>query len=268
MSHLPKPRKSLGQHFLRDQAVITHIISALSPQPNDHLVEIGPGRGALTAPLFQQLDHSQHATFSLDAVEFDHDLFTYLSEHYHHPHFTLHEADATTFDFSTLQKDARKFRLFGNLPYNVSTPLIFHLLSFSPLITDMLFMLQKEVAERIIADPGTKAYGRLSVMVQYQCKVSLLFDVPKEAFNPPPAVTSSIIKLTPYTQKPFIANQFEHFSNIVKTAFNQRRKTLSNSLKSSISKNTFQHANIDPQRRPETLSVEEFVTLSNLEIQK
>lgn len=264
MGNLPKPRKSLGQHFLRDEMIIDRIIQALSIQPNDHLVEIGPGRGALTAPLLRQLEKSTDETFTLDAVEFDHGLVNYLLENYSHPHFMLHEGDATTFNFAILKNDARKLRVFGNLPYNVSTPLIFHLLSFSPLITDMLFMLQKEVAERIAASPGEKAYGRLSVMVQYHCAVSVLFDVPQAAFTPPPAVTSSIIKLMPYKQKPVTADQFNHFAGLVKTAFNQRRKTLSNSLKSYVSKEVFQRATIDPQRRPETLSIAEFVALSNL----
>ena len=181
------PRKRFGQHFLSDQGIIQRIVAALAPRPGEHLVEIGPGQGAITLPILKLVKQ-------FDVVELDRDLIPQLQERCAHAgKLQIHSADALEFDFSSLKNDARLLRVFGNLPYNISTPLIFHLLDFAPVIADMLFMLQREVAERLAAETASEHYGRLSVMVQYHCQVDLLFDVPPEAFYPPPQVTSSII---------------------------------------------------------------------------
>lgn len=178
------PRKRFGQHFLCDHHVIQHIVSALSPEPNQHLIEIGPGGGALTTPVLKKMKQ-------LEVIELDRDLIVELKERYRqYPDLAIYSADVLEFDFSTIKKDDRLLRIFGNLPYNISTPLIFHLLTYTSIIADMLFMLQKEVAERMAAPTNTENYGRLSVMVQYHCQVELLFDVPPSAFSPPPKVQS------------------------------------------------------------------------------
>lgn len=255
MAHIP--RKRFGQHFLSDQSIIHRIIAVLDPKPQDHLVEIGPGQGALTTYV---LNRAQR----LDVVELDRDLIPALQERCRHARgLVVHHADALEFDFSEVKQDDRLLRLFGNLPYNISTPLIFHLLSFASLVSDMTFMLQKEVAERLAASISTADYGRLSVMVQYYCQVDLLFDVPPSAFYPPPQVMSSIVRLTPYHTLPHIAQDFAFFEKLVKQAFGQRRKTLRNSLKSLISDDMWEQAALDPHLRPENLTVSDFVALSN-----
>lgn len=252
----PAPRKRFGQHFLHDDRVIQSILSAVSPLPSQHIVEIGPGQGALTLPLLGQCHR-------LEVVEIDRDLYAPLRARCAgRGELSLHEADALTFDFGALCTDGRALRLVGNLPYNISTPLIFHLLTFTDRIEDMHFMLQKEVAARLAAVPRTKDYGRLSVMVQYHCAVSRLFDVGPEAFTPPPKVDSSVVRLKPFREKPFTAASFEHFSALVKAAFAMRRKTLRNSLKTVLS-TCKDPVPVDLSRRAEELSVGEFVALSN-----
>lgn len=255
MKHIP--RKRFGQHFLCDQTVIHRIVAALAPRPNDHLLEIGPGQGALTLPVLKL-----HRF--LEVVELDRDLIPELEERVSRAgELRVYESDVLEFDFAAVKKDARLLRVFGNLPYNISTPLVFHLLTFESIIADMLFMLQKEVAERLAALPSTEHYGRLSVMVQYHCEVELLFDVSPQAFHPPPQVQSSIVRLVPLREKKIVANNYELFASIVKQAFSQRRKTLRNSLKNMISADIWPAVNISSDLRPENLSVHDFVALSN-----
>jgi 16S rRNA (adenine1518-N6/adenine1519-N6)-dimethyltransferase len=251
------PRKRFGQHFLHDQAIIQHIIAAIAPKPGDHLIEIGPGQGALTFPLLKQ-------THQLEAVELDRDLIPLLQEQSKpFGELTIHSGDVLAFDFAGVKHDDRMLRVFGNLPYNISTPLIFHLLTFAAITSDMVFMLQKEVAERLAAAPDTNHYGRLSVMVQYHCQVELLFDVPATAFRPPPQVESAIVRLLPYQTVPYPAQDYALLEKLVKQAFGQRRKTLRNSLKEMVSEAVWTECQIDSQLRPETLSVKAFVELSN-----
>ncbi len=249
------PRKRFGQHFLSDQAIIQRIIAALNPKPDQHLVEIGPGQGALTVPLLKHIKQ-------LEVVELDRDLIPEL-ERRTHGALTIYSADALTFDFGSIKKDERQLRIVGNLPYNISTPLIFHLLTFASIVSDMLFMLQKEVAERLAAAPDTDDYGRLSVMVQYHCEVEVLFDVPPEAFYPPPQVQSSIIHLVPFKTLPCPAKDYLLFESIVKNAFGQRRKTLRNSLRHLVSDDIWQQINISSNLRAENLSVQDFVSIAN-----
>lgn len=251
------PRKRFGQNFLRDQAIVNRIVAALAPKAGQHLVEIGPGQGALTLPVLKIVRQ-------LEVVELDRDLIPELKERCSHAGtLEVYSADALEFDFAGLKKDDRPLHVFGNLPYNISTPLIFHLLTFSNTITDMLFMLQKEVAERLAAGADTDHYGRLSVMVQYHCQVEILFDVPPGAFFPPPQVTSSIVRLIPHPAKPFVARNYAVFESVVKHAFGQRRKTLRNSLKNIVTDEIWEKTHIDAKLRAENLSVEDFVKLSN-----
>ena len=252
-----KLRKRFGQHFLRDQAVIDQIIFLLAPTLQEHLVEIGPGDGALTLPLLKKIHH-------LEAIELDRDLIDPLKNRAKSAgELVVYSADALTFDFETLKKDERLLHVFGNLPYNISTPLIFHLLYFSPFIADMLLMLQKEVAMRLAAKEKTKEYGRLSVMVQYHCQVELLFNISSNAFYPPPKVQSSLVRLTPYRKLPHPAKDYLLFESIVKQAFGQRRKTLRNSLKALIADQEWASLPIHSNCRPEELTVHDFVELSN-----
>jgi 16S rRNA (adenine1518-N6/adenine1519-N6)-dimethyltransferase len=252
------PRKRFGQHFLEDQGVITRLIAAIAPEPTEHLVEIGPGLGVLTrelAPL----------AISLDAVEIDRDLIHVLEKLVLlYPNLKVHQADALKFDFTTLTTAGQKLRVVGNLPYNISTPLLFHLLDQMTVIEDMHFMLQKEVVERMAANPGTHSYGRLSVMVQYKCQVEELFVVPASAFNPPPKVESAVVRLIPYAQLPFVATDFARFGLIVRQAFSQRRKMLHNCLKDLVSVADLERLGIDANARPEQLSVADFVKISNI----
>lgn len=253
-------RKRFGQHFLHDKNVLHNIVKAIHPLKDQALVEIGPGLGALTETVLPETNH-------LYLIEIDRDLAQKIKEAYPANSITLYEKDALEFDFATiLEKVQKPLRIFGNLPYNISTPLLFHLLKYAENIEDMHFMLQKEVVERMAAAPSTSDYGRLSVMVQYACEVQALFDVPPGAFSPPPKVMSSVVRLLPYhgNQPHTQALDFEKFSLIVKTAFQSRRKTLRNGLSTILTDDDFQKANIDSKRRPETLSIEEFVRLSNL----
>lgn len=248
---MPHTKKRFGQHFLHEKAIIQHIIQVMQPHKDHCFIEIGPGQGALTFPLLKMIDH-------LDVIELDRDLIPALTRH---TGLTVHPVDALTFDFNQLHP-GKMLRIFGNLPYNISTPLIFHLLGFSARIQDMHFMLQKEVVDRLAASPGTKAYGRLSVMVQYYCAVTALFDVPPESFYPPPKVESSVVRLVPYQTLPIVATNFTQFENIVRLAFNQRRKTLRNSLSTVISDEDWMRCQINSNLRAEELSVKDFVELS------
>jgi 16S rRNA (adenine1518-N6/adenine1519-N6)-dimethyltransferase len=251
------PRKRFGQHFLTDDHIIQRIVDVIAPTPEQHLVEIGPGQGALTFPILKKSSR-------LDAVELDRDLIPFLTARSkQYGVLTIHQMDALKFDFSQLANDQQPLRVIGNLPYNISTPLIFHLLEYAACIIDMHFMLQKEVVDRLAADVNCKDYGRLSIMVQYHCKVTALFDVPPEAFTPPPRVDSSIVRIIPYHQLPLIANDYAHFATLVKQAFSQRRKTLRNCLKTMMTDDDWIHVDMNSQLRPEQLSVADYVKLSN-----
>jgi len=254
-----KARKRFGQNFLHDPGVITRIIRAINPRPGQHLVEIGPGLGALTGALLEACDGQ------LDAVELDRDLIPVLRTRFfrYADTFTLHEADALKFDFATLQRDERPLRIVGNLPYNISTPLIFHLLDGSGPIQDMHFMLQKEVVERLAAGPGEKHYGRLSIMAQYHCRVEPLFVVPSGAFSPAPKVDSAIVRLVPYGEPPHPARDLQRLQTVVRTAFGQRRKTLRNNLKTLLGADQLERLGIDPGLRPEQLTLAQFVQISD-----
>ena len=250
-------RKRFGQNFLVDQNIIENIVAAIAPQPGQNLVEIGPGQGAITGPLLEKCS-------ALNVVELDRDLIPILENKFQqYPGLTIHQGDALKTDFEQFYKEGKPLRVIGNLPYNISTPLLFHLLSFNRQICDMYFMLQKEVVERLGATPGEKHYGRLSVMVQYHCKVQPLFLVPPTAFRPAPKVESAIVQLRPYEEPPHLASNFSVFSKLVRTCFQQRRKTIKNSLKLFLDTEQVDQLNIDLTLRPEKLSVAEFVQLSN-----
>ncbi|MCX7088917.1 MAG: 16S rRNA (adenine(1518)-N(6)/adenine(1519)-N(6))-dimethyltransferase RsmA [Methylococcales bacterium] len=252
-----KARKRFGQNFLHDQAIIYNILGSLQAQANEHWIEIGPGQGALTKPLLDM-------GIRLDVVELDRDLVVWLQKNFlNHPRLTIHSADALSFDFAGLADAGEKMRVIGNLPYNISTPLLFHLLENTAVIEDMTFMLQKEVVERMCAPPGSKTYGRLSIMMQYHCATEFLFEVPPESFDPIPKVTSAIIKLTPHHKKPVEVNNFTQMGRIITQAFSQRRKTLRNALKKIIDESSLANLGIDPVRRPETLTLAEFAAISN-----
>lgn len=253
-----KARKRFGQNFLQDSNVIAQIIGAIAPKPGQALVEIGPGLGALTEELLA-------AAGELDVVELDRDLIPILRTQFfrYEDNFRIHQGDALKFDFTTLVRDDKPLRVVGNLPYNISTPLIFHLLSFGNQIQDMHFMLQKEVVQRLAASPGDKNYGRLSVMAQYHCQTDNLFEVPPTAFEPQPKVDSAIVRLIPHQQKPQVANNEKHLTDLVRTSFSQRRKTLRNNLKKMLPSTAIEAVNIDPSIRPEHLSVADFVNLTN-----
>ncbi len=252
MNH--RPRKRFGQNFLRDRNMVDRIVAAVSVSDDDHVVEIGPGQGALTGELLRRAGR-------LDAIEIDRDLANRLLRDFAgDARFVLHEADALRFDFSSLA-NRTPLRIVGNLPYNISTPLIFHLLKFGAQIRDMHFMLQREVVDRLAAAPGNKQYGRLSVMAQHTCDVQKLFDVPPEAFVPRPRVMSAIVRLAP---KPgaTIGTLEQHLAVICRDAFGQRRKTLRNALRSHISADRLEALGIKPDARAEELSIDDFVRIS------
>lgn len=250
-------RKRFGQNFLQDKQVIQRIVDAISPLPEQHLVEIGPGQGALTLPVLKKAGE-------LDVIEIDRDLIPPLKARCAEKgKLTVYQADVLDFDFSFLAKDGRPLRVIGNLPYNISTPLIFHLLQFASQITDMHFMLQKEVVDRLAARPGNSTYGRLSIMVQYRCQVMSLFNVDPHAFHPQPQVDSSIVRLIPYRELPYKAHDFAHFASVVKAAFAHRRKTLRNCLKDLATDADWERMDMDSHLRPEQLSLAEYVKLSN-----
>ncbi len=252
-----RPRKRFGQHFLHDEKVIRDIVAAIAPQPDDTLVEIGPGRGAITRPLLRRLGR-------MHAVELDRDLVPALARLCADAgELTLHAADALNFDFARLKPHAGRLRVVGNLPYNISTPLIFHLLAAAHAIADMHFLLQKEVVERITAQPGGGAYGRLSVMVQYRCRCEKLFGVGNGAFSPPPRVDSALLRLTPYARPCVAVRDEQRFARIVSQAFSQRRKTIRNNLKRWLTVEAIEAAGVDPGLRPERLSLAQFAALAN-----
>lgn len=249
-----RPRKRFGQHFLRNSRYVERIVEAIDPAAGDLVVEIGPGEGALTWPLLERLDE-------LHAIEFDRDLLAHLAAR-NPGGLVLHEADALQFDFGTLCSGDRPLRVAGNLPYNISTPLLFHLLEYSSGIRDMHFMLQKEVVDRIVAGPGNKIYGRLGVMTQYHCEATALFNVPPSAFHPPPRVDSAVVRLRP-RPFPVSAGNLATLTGVVRDAFGQRRKTLRNALARWLDAEAIAEAGVDPGARAETLDVEQFVALAN-----
>ena len=249
-------RKRFGQNFLSDNFYISRIVDAISAQQNDHLVEIGPGLGAITEHLVKQAGR-------LDVVELDRDLIPRLKDKFEsYDNFQIHQSDALKFDFTKLNTTPdNQLRIVGNLPYNISTPLIFHLLQQRQVIQDMYFMLQKEVVERLCAAPATKQYGRLSVMAQYYCQAAMLFVVPPGAFSPAPKVDSAIVCLKPYKTIKNPVKDPDLLGKIVTAAFNQRRKTIRNSLKEGLNQDDFEQINISATERAERLSLEDFINI-------
>lgn len=250
-------RKRFGQNFLTDQGVISSIVGAIAPDNNHVMVEIGPGLGALTEPVADMIDN-------LTVVELDRDLVKRLQ---YHPtlkdKLTIYQGDALQFDFNQLQQAGKKMKVFGNLPYNISTPLMFHLFEFAEQIETMHFMLQKEVVLRLSASPGNKAYGRLTVMAQYYCQVVPVLEVPPTSFTPAPKVDSAVVRLLPYAVKPWPCQNVDVLRHLVTTAFNMRRKTLRNNLKTLLSDDDFATLQVDASLRPEQISVEQYVTMAN-----
>lgn len=251
MSH--RPRKHFGQNFLQSSSTIDAILKAIRPSSSDNLIEIGPGQGALTKPLLKHVDH-------LTVIEIDKDLHPIIqalpgaSEK-----LTLIDADALKIDYGQLGQD---LKVVGNLPYNISTPLIIQLLHHAYHIQDMIFMLQKEVVERLVAAPGSKDFGRLSVMVQYYCQTELLFTVPPEVFYPKPKVDSAVVRLTPYEKSPYPNIDFKLLEDVVRQAFSMRRKTLANNLKKWMTAGDIESINIDPRQRPEQISIKDYVQIA------
>lgn len=251
MAH--RARKRFGQNFLVDTFAISQVLGAIDATGDEHVVEIGPGQGALTDWLVKKAK-------KLTLIEIDRDLVDILMKRYaHEKHVEIISADALKTDFSTI---GRSLRVVGNLPYNISTPLLFHLSQYAEHIVDMHFMLQREVVQRIVAPPGSKTFGRLSVMLQSQFETESLFDIGPEAFDPAPKVWSAIVKMKPLEDRPDIHSS-KKFSELVTQAFSQRRKTLRNSLKNLMSAEQISAAGVDPGARPETLSVAAFAVLSN-----
>lgn len=251
MKHIP--RKRFGQHFLTDRQVIADIISVIAPQADDLMVEIGPGLGAITKPLLQTVRH-------LHVVELDRDIVARLHRDYEPERLAIHSCDALKFDFGSL---GSPLRVVGNLPYNISTPLLFHLAGFAAQIEDMHFMLQLEVVERMVAEPSTPAYGRLSVMLQYFFIMENLLHVPPQAFSPPPKVESAVVRMLPWRDRPFAANSVQTLSAVVTAAFAMRRKTLRNTLHAYLSGADFEQLAIDPGLRAENLGLADFVRIAN-----
>ena len=256
MKHIAKKR--FGQNFLTDQGVIYSLVEAISPKADDLMVEIGPGLGALTQPLLKKLNH-------LHVVEIDRDIISWMESFYPKDKLTIHNSDALKFNFAELAilSPDNKIRVTGNLPYNISTPILFHLLDNVGSIIDMHFMLQKEVVERMVADPSTSEYGRLSVMLQYRLKMEYLITVPPEAFDPAPKVESAFVRCVPHKVLPYPAKNEGLFAKIVTAAFGQRRKTLRNTLKEYLDDAGFIAVGIDSGLRAENLSVEQFVSIAN-----
>ena len=253
-----RARKRFGQNFLHDPGVIQRIVAAIDPRPGQRLVEIGPGQGALTLPLLERAG-------SLDVIELDRDLIAPLQAlATGHGELRIHNADALKFDFRSLAQDGAPLRVVGNLPYNISTPLLFHLIAQADAIQDMHFMLQKEVVDRMAASPGSGDYGRLSVMVQFYCEVTRLFTVGPGAFRPAPKVDSAVVRLIPHRRPVVDVRDPAVFAAVVNQAFSQRRKTLRNALKRMLSDENIRAAGIDPGVRPEELNLAQFAALANL----
>lgn len=252
-----RARKRFGQNFLHDAGIIHRILRAIHARPDQHLLEIGPGQGAITEGLLG-------SGARLDVIELDQDLIPLLKMRFGlDPKFSLHQGDALKFDFARLVEGGEKLRVVGNLPYNISTPLIFHLLDHAAVIEDMHFMLQKEVVERMAAGPGGGDWGRLSIMVQYHCRVEHLFNVGPGAFNPPPKVDSAIVRLVPHAVLPHPAKDHRLLERVVREAFNQRRKTLRNTLKNLLDAQAIEAAGVDGSLRPEQLDLAAFVQLAD-----
>lgn len=248
-----RARKRFGQNFLTDANIIRKIIDAIRPVEGETLVEIGPGLGAMTEPLLERAGH-------LHVVEIDRDLIAHLKERFSADQLTIHEGDALKFDFATL---GGPLRVVGNLPYNISTPLLFHVAGFADQVKDMTFMLQKEVVMRMVAEPDTADYGRLSVMLQYRFRMGRLFDVPPGAFRPAPKVTSSIVRLIPLPPEALDVQDEALFGRVVAAAFGQRRKTLRNTLRGLLDETGFASLDIDPGLRGERLGVADYVRIAN-----
>ncbi|MBI5784446.1 MAG: 16S rRNA (adenine(1518)-N(6)/adenine(1519)-N(6))-dimethyltransferase RsmA [Rhodocyclales bacterium] len=245
-------RKRFGQNFLVCRGTIARIVEAIAPRREDRVVEIGPGLGALTEPLLERLDH-------LDVVEIDRDLIARLKDSHPPERLTVHEGDALEFDFGEIGSD---LRIVGNLPYNISTPLLFHLATYAASVRDMHFMLQKEVVDRMVADPGTADYGRLSVMLQYRFHMDRLFVVPPGAFNPAPKVDSAIVRLIPKPAAELTVRDEGALAKVVSAAFGQRRKMLRNNLRELFSEAQLRDLGIAPTARAEELTVEDYVRLA------
>ncbi len=250
MKHIA--RKRFGQHFLEDRGAIAQIISAIHPQPEDHIVEIGPGLGALTHPLVKLSNH-------LELIEIDRDIVRELEGQYRKDQLSIHEADVLKFDFSKL---GGNLRIVGNLPYNISTPLLFHLIGFNSHIKDLHVMLQKEVVTRMVAKPSTGEYSKLSVMLQYRFTMEWLFTIPPSGFRPPPKVESAFVRLIPSLPN-LVAKDESLFSQIVFAAFAKRRKTLSNNLREFFSLSDFSTLGINAQQRAQDLTFRDFVSMAN-----
>jgi len=256
MAHIP--RKRFGQHFLVDQDIIAAIVDVIHPQPADLMVEIGPGLGALTNPLLDRLEH-------LHVVEIDRDVIARLRREHSNERLTIHEGDALKFDFGILAADDERpgLRVVGNLPYNISTPILFHVATFAPRVIDCHFMLQSEVVERMVAEPGGKEYGRLSVALQYRFEMERLLDVPPDAFDPPPRVDSAIVRMIPKPASALDAVDAQLLSDVVTQAFSQRRKVLRNTLKGRATEAQMEAAGIDARARAEEIPLENYVRLAN-----
>ena len=253
---MARTRQRLGQHFLHDPGVIARIVAAIDPRRSDAMVEIGPGGGALTAPLLTRVA-------TLHVVELDRELAAGLNKRFPDAALRVHRADALSFDFAALAPQQRSLRVVGNLPYNISTPLLFHLLSHRACIADMHLMLQREVVERMAAGPGSKRYGRLSVMLALAARVERLFDIGPGAFKPPPRVWSSFVRVIPHAEDPFAIRDQGGLARLVTGAFTMRRKRISNSLKAWLTSAEILALGIDPGIRPERLTPQDFVTLAN-----
>ncbi len=254
MSHIA--RKRFGQNFLVDEQIIADIIRAIRPEPTDMMVEIGPGLGALTRPLLKHLNQ-------LHVAEIDRDIIARLKSDYPQDKLVIHAGDALKFDLAQLPAP---LRIVGNLPYNISSPLLFHFSDYAARISDMHFMLQNEVVERMVAEPSTPAYGRLSVMLQYRFHMEKLFDVPPGSFRPAPKVDSAIVRMIPLPEHDVLVGNAKLFAEIVAAAFGQRRKTLRNTLKNYLDESDFEQLGIDPQLRAENLGVAEFAGIASLHI--
>ncbi len=253
-----RAKKRLGQHFLHDPAVIRKIVDLIDPKPGDAMVEIGGGPGALTAPLTERLER-------LHVVELDRELAAELPSRVPHPErLVVHNADALRFDFGALAQGPRSLRVVGNLPYNISTPLLFHLLGFEGVIADLHVMLQREVVDRMVAAPGGKDYGRLTVMLALWAHCEACFDVGPGAFKPPPKVWSTVARLKPHDAPPFDVADRKRFAEIVAHLFSMRRKTLGRALRGRLTPAQIESVGIDPRARPETLAPADFARLANL----
>ena len=253
-----KARKRFGQNFLQDTRIITDIVNAVRPQAEDVVVEIGPGLAAITEPLAKKLNQ-------LHAIEIDRDIVKRLKNLPFADKLVIHEGDVLKFDFRSI---AGKKKIVGNLPYNISTPLLFCLSEVVDEVVDMHFMLQKEVVERMVAEPKTNDYGRLSVMLQYFFEMELLIEVPPESFEPAPKVNSAVVRMIPNAGRIGVAHDYKHFAKLVKTAFHQRRKTIRNNLKDLANDDDLTAVGINPQDRAEHIEATQYVVLSNYLLQQ